>query len=35
MELMGEDTVSRLYGMTHGEVIEMTGQDYRKLKAIA
>lgn len=35
VELMGEDTVSRLYGMVHGQFIEMTGQDYRRLKAIA
>ena len=32
--LMGEDTVSRLYGMTRGEFIEMEGKDYRRLKAI-
>lgn len=35
VELMGEDTVSRLYGMAQGQFIEMTGQDYRRLKAIA
>lgn len=32
--LMGEDTVSRLYGMTRGEFIRMKGQDYRRLKSI-
>ncbi len=32
--LMGEDTVSRLYGMTRGEFIRMKGQDYRRLKGI-
>jgi len=32
--LMGEDTVSRLYGMTRGDFIEMEGQDYRRVKAI-
>jgi len=32
--LMGEDTVSRLYGMTRGEFIEMEGKDYRRLKGI-
>ncbi|MBA7625032.1 hypothetical protein ES703_32453 [subsurface metagenome] len=32
--LMGEDTVSRLYGMTRGEFIKMKGQDYRRLKGI-
>ena len=34
LTLMGEDTVSRLYGMTRGEFIRMKGQDYRRLKAI-
>jgi len=32
--LMGEDTVSRLYGMTRGDFIKMKGQDYRRVKAI-
>lgn len=32
--LMGEDTVSRLYGMTRGQFVKMKGQDYRRLKAI-
>lgn len=35
IELMGEDTVSRLYGMTRGNFVRMTGQDYRRLKAVA
>lgn len=34
-ELMGKDTVSRLYGMVRGQFLEMVGQDYRRLKAIA
>lgn len=33
-ELMGEDTVDRLYGMTRGEVTEMTGVSYRRSKQI-
>jgi len=33
-ELMGVDTVDRLYGMTGGGVIELTGPSYRKLKRI-
>lgn len=33
--LMGEDTVSRLYGMTRGQFIKMKGLDYRRLKGIA
>ena len=33
-ELMGEDTVDRLYGMTRGEVTEMTGGSYRRSKQI-
>ncbi|MBA7545218.1 hypothetical protein ES705_37583 [subsurface metagenome] len=33
--LMGEDTISRLYGMTKGQFIKMKGPDYRKLKGIA
>lgn len=32
--LMGEDTVSRLYGMTRGDFIEMEGKDYRRIKGI-
>lgn len=32
--LMGVDTVSRLYGMTRGQFINMKGQDYRRLKGI-
>jgi len=32
--LMGEDTVSRLYGMTRGEFIEMEGKDIRRVKGI-
>lgn len=32
--LMGVDTVSRLYGMSRGEFIEMEGNDYRRLKGI-
>jgi len=33
-QLMGIDTVDRLYGMTRGEVIEMTGQSYRRDQAV-
>lgn len=33
-QLMGEDTVDRLYGMTRGEVTEMTGKSYRREKEI-
>lgn len=33
-ELMGVDTVDRLYGMSRGEVIEMTGQSYRRGHAV-
>lgn len=33
-ELMGVDTVDRLYGMTRGEVTEMTGESYRREKDI-
>jgi len=33
-ELMGVDTVDRLYGMTRGELIEMTGQSYRRGHAV-
>ena len=32
--LMGEDTVSRLYGMTRGDFIKMMGLDYRRVKSI-
>jgi len=32
--LMGEDTVSRLYGMSRGEFVILQGLDYRKLKAV-
>lgn len=31
-ELMGEDTVDRLYGMTGGRIIQITGQSYRRMK---
>jgi DNA replication protein DnaC len=34
VQLMGKDTVDRLYGMTRGEVIELTGQSYRRMKGI-
>ena len=33
-QLMGEDTVDRLYGMTRGEVTLMTGKSYRREKEI-
>jgi DNA replication protein DnaC len=33
-QLMGKDTVDRLYGMTRGEVTEMTGKSYRREKEI-
>jgi DNA replication protein DnaC len=33
-QLMGKDTVDRLYGMTRGTVTEMTGQSYRGEKGI-
>jgi len=33
-ELMGVDAVDRLYGMTRGELIEMTGQSYRREHAV-
>lgn len=29
-ELMGEDTVDRLYGMTRGEILELKGTSYRR-----
>ena len=34
-ELVGEDTVDRLYGMTGGRVETLTGESYRKCKRIA
>lgn len=33
-QLMGVDTVDRLYGMTGGQMIKITGPSYRKLKKI-
>jgi len=33
-QLMGEDTVDRLYGMARGEITEMTGQSYRSERGI-
>lgn len=33
-KLMGEDTVGRLYGMTRGDVTEMTGPSYRRDKGV-
>ncbi|MBA7601843.1 hypothetical protein ES703_08927 [subsurface metagenome] len=33
-QLIGEDTVDRLYGMARGEITEMTGQSYRGQKGI-
>lgn len=33
-ELMGVDTVDRLYGMTGGEITEISGLSYRKLNKI-
>lgn len=33
-ELMGVDTVDRLYGMTGGEITELSGPSYRKMKRI-
>jgi len=35
VELMGEDTVDRLYGMTRGQVETLTGDSYRRLKRVA
>lgn len=32
--LMGVDAVSRLYGMTRGQFVEMVGEDYRRLKNV-
>ena len=34
-ELMGVDTVDRLYGMTGGEITELSGSSYRKMKRIS
>jgi len=34
-ELMGEDTVDRLYGMTGGQAETLTGESYRKQKRVA
>ncbi len=34
-ELMGEDTVDRLYGMTRGRVETLTGESYRRQKKVA
>ena len=33
-QLMGVDTVDRLYGMTGGQMTEITGKSYRRLKKI-
>lgn len=33
-QLMGEDTVDRLVGMTRGQVIDMTGPSYRRRKLV-
>ncbi len=33
-DLMGVDTVDRLYGMTRGQVTEMTGESYRRVKEV-
>jgi len=33
-QLMGVDTVDRLYGMTGGKMIEMMGKSYRRIKKI-
>lgn len=33
-ELMGRDTVDRLYGMTGGKIVEMTGRSYRRINDI-
>jgi DNA replication protein DnaC len=35
VQLMGEDTVDRLYGMTGGVVIDMPGPSYRRRKGVA
>jgi len=34
-ELIGEDSVDRLYGLTGGRIETLTGESYRKLKRIA
>jgi len=34
-KLMGEDTVDRLYGMTHGHIETLKGQSYRRIKGVA
>lgn len=34
-ELMGEDTVDRLYGMTRGQIETLMGESYRRLKRVA
>jgi DNA replication protein DnaC len=34
-ELMGEDTVDRLYGMTRGQIETLTGDSYRRQKRVA
>ncbi|MBA7653794.1 hypothetical protein ES703_61655 [subsurface metagenome] len=33
-DLMGKDTVDRLYGMCRGKVVALKGESYRKLKKI-
>ena len=33
-ELMGVDTVDRLYGMTRGEMVRMSGESYRRRQAV-
>ncbi|MDD4985437.1 MAG: hypothetical protein PHQ43_06560 [Dehalococcoidales bacterium] len=35
VELMGEDSVDRLYGMTGGRIETLTGESYRQLKRVA
>ncbi len=34
-ELMGEDTVDRLYGMTGGQIETLSGESYRRLKRVS
>jgi len=34
-DLMGKDTVDRLYGMCQGEIVEIEAQSYRRLKGLA
>ena len=34
-DLMGEDTVDRLYGMTGGQIETLTGESYRRLRRVA